>query len=237
MESDVMPGATRARTNESALGHGAPGTRYLLAAGAIVGPFYLAVGLAQALVREGFDLARHPLSVLANGPGGWIQTANFVLSGIMVIAAAVGFRRVLGPGARALSWFLWIFGASMLAAAVFPADPVDGFPIGTPEGFPTSISTAGLLHFIAGALGFTALGVSGFVAARVMSRRNVPSLARLSLFSGLAVLLGFFGGFALAGILPGTAGIWFAVVVGWAWLSILSLHSYRVTSLNGARSR
>ena len=230
MRSDVLPGATPSPTNESAFGRSDPGTRYMLGAGVIVGPFYLAVGVIQALVRDGFDLARHPLSVLANGPGGWIQTANFVLSGVMVLAAAVGFRRVLGPKARALSWFLGIFGASMLAAAVFPADPVDGFPIGTPEGFPTSISTAGLVHFIAGALGFTSLGVSCFFAARAMSRRNVRSLARLSLFSGLAILLGFFGGFALAGILPGTAGIWFAVVVGWAWLTVMSLHLYRVTS-------
>jgi hypothetical protein len=90
----------------------------------------------------------------------------------------------------------------------------------------------GLVHFIAGALGFTSLGVSCFVAARAMSRRNARSLARLSLFSGLAILLGFFGGFALAGILPGTAGIWFAVVVGWAWLTLLSLHLYRVTAPN-----
>ena len=29
--------------------------------------------------------------------GGWVQTANFVLTGLMVLAAAVGFARVLGP--------------------------------------------------------------------------------------------------------------------------------------------
>ena len=37
----------------------------LLLWGVVAGPFYLTVGLAQALLREGFDLARHPLSVLA----------------------------------------------------------------------------------------------------------------------------------------------------------------------------
>src|SRR5262245_4765971 len=101
----------------------------------VVGPFYLAVGLLQALVRDGFAFSRHPLSVLANGPGGWVQTANFVLSGAMVIAAAVGIGRVL-PGWRAGRVFLAAFGASMLVAAVFPADPMDGFPAGTPLGPP-----------------------------------------------------------------------------------------------------
>jgi hypothetical protein len=196
----------------------------LLRWGVLAGPFYLVVGLGQALLREGFDFARHPLSVLANGSLGWIQTANFVLSGVMVIAAAVGIRRVLGPKSRALKWCLVGYGAGMLMAAIFPADPVDGFPPGTPTGPPTSISTTGLMHFVAGALTFTLLGVSGLVGAWTMMRRQNASLAALSLFSGLAVLIGFFGGiFSPIGI----AGIWFAVVVGWAWLSVLSLQLQR----------
>lgn len=219
--------ATPERTNEAGLRRGAAFTRSLLRLGMIVGPFYLAVGLIQAVVRDGFDLARHALSHLANGPGGWIQTANFVLSGLMVLAAAVGFGRVLGPTSRAVSWFLGGFGASMIVAAVFPADPADGFPVGTPMGFPTSISTPGLVHFVAGALGFACLAVSCFFAAWTMSRRNTPTFARLSLLCGLAVVLGFFGGFAIPGLFPGTLGIWFGVVVGWAWLAVMSLHLYR----------
>jgi len=210
-----------------AFDRGAAVTRSLLGYGVVAGPFYLALGLAQALVRDGFDFARHPLSVLANGPGGWVQTANFVLTGLMVLAAAAGFRRVLGPGSRALAGFLGAFGAAMIVAAVLPADPVDGFPVGTPAGYPTSISTAGMVHFVAGTLGFVSLAVSCFLAARVMSRRGTPSLARLSLFSGLAVVLGFFGGAALGGGPAGIAGIWFSVVVGWAWLAVMSLHLYR----------
>jgi hypothetical protein len=206
-------------------GHDTAVTRYLLLCGVIGGPFYLAVGLIQAFVREGFDLGRHPLSVLANGPGGWVQTANFALTGLMVLAAAVGFRRVLGPKSRAVTWFLGGFGAAMIVAAVFPADPVDGFPPGTPKGFPTSISTTGLVHFIVGSLGFTFLAISCFFAGWAMSRRSVSSLALLSLLCGLAVVVGFFGGM----VLPiGILGIWFAVVAGWAWLSVMSLRLNRL---------
>ncbi len=201
-------------------------TRSLLRCGIIAGPFYLAVGLAQALIRDGFDLARHPLSVLANGSGGWIQTANFVLTGAMVIAAAIGLRRALAPASRLMSGCLGVYGLCMIAAAIFPADPVDGFPIGTPEGFPTTISTPGLLHFMFGTLGFIALAVSCYLAARALSRHGIVSLARWSRLAGHTVVLGFFGGM----VLPiGVAGIWLAVVVGWVWLTALSRHLSRNT--------
>lgn len=215
--------------NRAATGTGGavPGTaltRALLAGGIAAGPFYLAIGVAQALTREGFDFGRHPLSVLANGPGGWIQVANFLVTGILVSGAAAAFARVPGPRMRALTWCLGAFGASMIVAAFCPADAMDGFPPGTPLGPPTTISTTGLLHFAAGALGFAFLGVSGLVAARSMARRNAASVSRLSLLAGLVVLVGFFGGIALP---IGIAGIWIAVVVGFAWLSTLSRHLLR----------
>ena len=199
-------------------------TPSLLRCGMMAGPCYLVVGVAQGLLRDGFDFARHPLSVLANGPGGWIQTANFVLTGVMVVAAAVGFRRALGPKSRGVTWFLGLYGVAMIAAAVFPADPVDGFPPGTPLGFPTSISTTGLIHFISGALAFTFLAVSCFCGAWTMWRRRMAPLALLSLFSGLVVAIGFFGGIVLP---VGILGIWAAVVVGWAWLTAMSFRLSR----------
>lgn len=224
MGSDASTGARREKIRKSEGMGAASRTRTLLRCGMLAGPFYVAVGLIQAFVRNGFDLARHPLSLLANGPGGWVQTANFVIVGLMVIAAAVGLRRALGPRSRTVKWYLSGFGASMILAAIFPADPVDGFPAGTPEGFPTSISTQGVLHFVAGTLGFVSLAVSCFFAARTLSVRNESVPARLSFFSGLIVLVGFFGGPALGSSSAATLGIWLSVIVGWAWLAILSAH-------------
>ena len=226
MESNIRAGRAAQRAASAGFDRSAAVTRSLLGYGVVVGPFYLAVGLIQAFMRDGFDLARHPLSLLANGPGGWVQTANFVVSGLMVVAAAVGFARVLGPTSRAVTWFLGAFGVSMLAAAILRADPVDGFPIGTPLGMPTSISPMGMGHFIAGMTGFVSLAISCFLAARAMSRRNAKGMARFSLFSGLGIVLGFFGGF-IPGVSLGTAGIWFSVVLGWIWLAVLSRHLYR----------
>lgn len=229
MDSDAWKSAFPVGASVEGLDRRAAVTRSLLGVGVLVGPFYLTVGLMQAFVRDGFDLKRHALSHLANGPGGWVQTANFVLSGLMVLAAAVGIARALHPRYRVGSWFLGGFGASMLVASVFPADPMLGFPAGTPEGYPTSISTRGLVHFIAGTLGFVSLAVSCFLAAVAMSRRKASALARISFFAGLAVPIGFFGGAALTGNAAGIAGIWISVVVGWVWLAVMSLHLRRAT--------
>ena len=215
-------------TDNKTLDRSAAVTRSLLGYGIIVGPIYLLVGIAQGLVREGFSFARHALSVLANGPGGWVQVANLAVCGLMVIAAAIGIQRVIRLQSRATSWFLGAFGASMVLSAIFRADPMDGFPPGTPLGMPTTISMAGGLHFLFGALGFIAWGVSAILASRAMKRRDEPGLARFSLVAGLVIIIGFFGTVFIPGV-GGVAGIWLSVVAGWTWLAVLSKHLYRVS--------
>ena len=42
-------------------------------------------------------LSPHPLSLLSLGDLGWIQIANFVVTGLLVTACAIGMRRVLHP--------------------------------------------------------------------------------------------------------------------------------------------
>jgi hypothetical membrane protein len=208
-------------SNELADHRSTPTTRPLLRCGVVVGVLYLAVGVIQGLVRDSFDFRRHALSHLANGPGGWVQTANLAVCGLMVIGAAIGIARVLPS--RAAGWLLGCFGAGMVVASIFPTDPVDGFPPGTPLGVPTTMSTSALIHLASGAIGFVTLAAACFVVARAMSRRKQPSMARLSFVCGLAVLIGFFAPVAIpdAGS-AGIAGIWFAVVVGWAWLAVTS---------------
>ena len=191
----------------------------------LVGALYLATGLIQGFVRDGFDFRRHALSHLANGTGGWVQTANFVVCGLMVIGAAFGISRVLRS--RAAGWLLGCYGFSMIAAAIFPTDPVDGFPPGTPQGVPATLSTSGLVHLAAGAIGFMTLAAACFVVARAMSRRKESPLARLSFICGLVVVIGFFAPVAIPGGSAGIAGIWLAVVVGWAWLAVTSTHLAR----------
>jgi hypothetical protein len=48
----------------------------LLMCGIVAGPLFLAVWFVHAVTREGFDLTRHPMSLLSLGDLGWIQIAN-----------------------------------------------------------------------------------------------------------------------------------------------------------------
>jgi hypothetical protein len=71
------------------------------------------------------------------------------------------------------------------------------------------------------------LAAACFVVARAMSRRKESPLARLSFICGLVVVIGFFAPVAIPGGSAGIAGIWLAVVVGWAWLAVTSTHLAR----------
>ena len=56
-------------------------TRALLACGAVAGPMYVTVTMAEALTRDGFDLRQHRFSWLTTGDLGWIHQANMVQVG------------------------------------------------------------------------------------------------------------------------------------------------------------
>lgn len=225
MVTNVLAGAAPARNG--GFDRRAAITRSLLGWGLVVGPFYFVVSLAQAFVREGFDLSRHPLSALANGTGGWVQTLNLAASGLMVIVAAIGFRRVLVTKAGRVTWAMMGFGLGMIVAAAFPMDPADGFPVGTPEGMPTSVTTSGIVHFAAAGLGFMSLAVSSLFTAAAMRRRRQPALSWFSLFAGIAIPVCFVGGIMFPG--PGIIGVWLSVITQFVWIAVMALHLYRVS--------
>jgi hypothetical membrane protein len=207
-------------------------TRSLLGYGVIAGPIYIAVSVAQGLARDGFDFTRHEWSLLANGPWGWIQMVNLVVTGLMVLAAAVGFHRRMttGTGSRWAPRLLAVYGVSLVAAGIFTADPMLGFPVGTPEGGPVNPSLPGILHMAAGGVGFLALIVATFVLARRFFGEGRRKHAALTVATGIIFLAGF------AGIASGSASAVLnlaftaAVVLVWAWLSATSVHLYRVRS-------
>lgn len=70
-------------------------TKALLACGVAAGLLFLLVFSTQALVRPEFRFTRSEPSLLSLGPLGWIQIANSIIGGLLVIAGALGMRRVL----------------------------------------------------------------------------------------------------------------------------------------------
>jgi hypothetical protein len=184
---------------------------------------YVIVGLAQILTREGFDWTRHALSLMSNGAWGWVQVANFLLSGLLILAGAAGLRRTLstGRGRTAGPLLIAIYGLGLIGAASFSADPALGFPPGTSDEPPAVITTHGLLHFVSGGIGFLGLIAACFVLAARFRGEGRSSWMWFSLATGVL----FFAGFA--GIASGAqsrtlvVAFYLAVLLAWTWLSAL----------------
>lgn len=143
------------------------GTGRLLLGGVVAGPLFLAVWWVQALTRDGFDPTTHPLSLLSLGGPGWIQITNFVVTGALYVACAVGMRRVLHPG-RGGTWgpgLVGALGVGLVVSGVFVTDAGAGFPEGGPAGAPV-LSWHGALHGVGFALAFGATTVGALVFAR-----------------------------------------------------------------------
>lgn len=164
-------------------------TRALLACGVVSGPLFVLVALAQALTRDGFDLRRQPISLLSLGDLGWLQITNFVLSGALAMAFAVGMRRTSGVASgRWAPLLVAIYGAGMIAGGAFLPDPALGYPIGTADGIPDQFSWHGTVHAIAPPVTFVALIAACFVLARRFTAARHPAWAVYSTVTGLAAL-------------------------------------------------
>lgn len=225
------PSSTRGRADDSsrACTHRERVTKSLLGFGIIAGPFYVTVSLIQAALRDGFDLTRHAWSQLANGPGGWVQVVNLMLSGAMVVAAAVGYRNALseGVGRRWVPRLLAGYGLGLILAGIFPTDPMAGFPVGTPDGPPVAPSLNGLLHLVFAGLGFVALIAAAFVLARRFHRQGRTARAAWSAMTGAAFAAAFVGLSSGSSSPAVVLAFVAAVILAWFWLSATSLHLYR----------
>jgi hypothetical membrane protein len=204
-------------------------TRSLLAYGVVAGPVYVGVSLAQAFTRDGFDVSRHAWSLLANGPFGWIQVANLAFTGLATIAFAVGLRRALHPG-RGARWAPRLvagYGAGMLAAAVFRADPAFGFPAGTPDG-PGAVTWHGMLHLTCAGIGFLCLVAACFVVAGRYAAEGRRGWAAYSRITGVAFLAGFAG--VTTGLPALNLAFVAAVIAAWTWVAAVAVDRYRTAA-------
>ncbi len=195
-----------------------PATRALLAGAAVAGPLFLSAGLIQGLTRDGFNFTRNALSQLSLGDLGWIQVATFLLTGILVIAGAVGMRQALrdAPGGTWAPRLIGVFGASFLLAGAFTADPGAGFPAGTAESRTASLSTHGAIHMFSGMVGYLALCAALLVLARHFVCQNRRGWAVASRIVPAGVLAGFVGSSATVMAFTAGAGL------GLLWLTVVT---------------
>ncbi|QVQ50022.1 DUF998 domain-containing protein [Spiractinospora alimapuensis] len=121
------------------------GTRRLLACG-LLAPLFVVVILVEGALRPDYASAHRFGSELALGERGWVQIANFVVTGMLVLAFSAGVRRTLAGGrAGVVAPVLGvIFGLCLIVGGVFVTDPKPGYPAGSTG--VSEPSLAGTIH-------------------------------------------------------------------------------------------
>lgn len=164
----VVVGLIRSMVND----HERRSTRVWLFCG-IAGPaLFLLVFHLDAVTRPGYDLWRHGPSLLMTGDRGWLQVTNFVVTGLLMVACAVGLRQAVRTG-RGSVWgplLVAAYGIGMICTGWFRTDPEEGYPPGTPwdrlPGWNYPSSWQHGVHTLSVLVMFTAATAACFVFAR-----------------------------------------------------------------------
>jgi hypothetical protein len=209
-------------------------TRRLLRYGDAAGPVFAAVFLLEGAMRDSYRPLRHPVSSLALGPRGWIQTANFAVAGTLFLAGAAGLTRAGEAVAsdRAAPALIGAAGEGLIASAVFTTDPVSGYPPGTPEAL-THPSRTGTAHNLAAIPVFVGLPAAALAYGWQSWRSGQRRFGLYSAASGLTMLttMGLAGaGFGQSPRLVSLGGLFqrVSIITGFAWVTALSAQALRI---------
>lgn len=102
-------------------------------AGIIGSILFFVVSMIDGFLHPNYSTLNEPISNLgAIAPNAWIQNANFLLSGLLLVIFAIGFFRLLRPivrkwGVIVSTFFLLLTGVCLALASVFPTD-IPGYP-------------------------------------------------------------------------------------------------------------
>jgi hypothetical protein len=214
----------------------------LLLGGALAGSLFTLVWFVEGIRRPGYEPTRHPISALSLGESGWIQIANFIVTGLLTVALALGVWKA-NQGQGASMWepiLLGIVGLGFLGTGFFVTDPMNGYPPGTPPVLLPPTAT-GVLHVLFASLIF-GLPSACFVFARRFDKqgeRHWALYSRVTAISFIIVYLIGMAGFLQAPGLVNAAGLYqrISVSIGLAWMTLLPIHLLKQTNPRPASAR
>ncbi|MFI7520138.1 DUF998 domain-containing protein [Micromonospora globbae] len=205
-----------------------------LICGTAAGPLFVLSLLIQGATRDGYDPLRHPVSSLALGHHGWVQTATFLVAGVLTAVLAVGLRRTLprGPGRLWGPLFVGVWALGLVGAGLFTTDPVSGYPPGSPDRLPAYSSTHAALHDGVSLLAFIAIMGACIVFTRRFVAGNQWRWAFYSATTAAVVLVALGlsnAAFAQSQNLVAFGGLFqrIVIVAAWLWLTLLAWKTYR----------
>ena len=209
-----------------------------LACGATAGPLFVSSFTAIGAKRAGYDWRRHAVSSLADGPGGWLQRANFIVTGSLFCIAAHGLalspNQIVGP--RVVPALTFGVGAGLIGSGLFVTDPVAGYPP-LPSGHdqtdrtqPVAPSREGTLHNLCAVPIFAGIPIAALTCAASAARTTAYRWGSYSAGSAIAMTStsALFGAaFGGAPRLAGHGGLLqrVSIATGFGWLSALSLRA------------
>ncbi|HVM96997.1 MAG TPA: DUF998 domain-containing protein [Candidatus Acidoferrales bacterium] len=200
-------------------------TRGLLACGAVAGPTYVAVTIAEAMTRNGFDLRQHRFSWLTTGDLGWIHQSSMVLVGVLTVLLAVGVMRIVRAG-RNTSWgprLLGLFGVAYIVGGLFRADAVVGFPPGTTEEM-VHTTWHGAVQNASRSASSLLLIATSLVFARWFADAGHRGLAW---FYAATIPAAFVALTGLGLVIGGNPVALAFLMTPWIWVTALAVHFYR----------
>ncbi len=210
-----------------------------LACGVAAGPFFVSSFTAIGAQRAGYDWRRHAVSSLAVGRGGWLQRANFIVTGSLFCIAARGVARSPKQTrvSRVVPALTFGAGGGLIGSGLFVTDPVAGFPPSRGDHdeaarAPSVVPTReGTLHTLCAIPVFAGIPVAALTCATFAMREGQYSWASYSAGSAIAMTsaFGLFGAaFGGAPRLAGRGGVMqrVSIATGFGWLSVLSLRAF-----------
>ncbi len=197
----------------------------LLFCGAVAGPLFVVVFLIEGALRANYDVLRQPVSALAIGNRGWVQQANFIVVGILMLAYAFGLNMALAAygGSFWVPFLVGLYAIGLVGAGIFVTDRT-GIASNAPA--PQKRDVAGAIHDLCSVIVFIPLFIVCFVCAHLFAASGSWGWELYSITTGILFGVGFIlfaKGFAknekFAGLLQRLT-----IAIGWLWLALVAAH-------------
>jgi hypothetical membrane protein len=135
--------------------------RRLAAWAGIIGPvLFVAVFTIEGWLRPGYEPLKMYVSALSLGPRGWIQMANFILLGLLLLVFTIGVAAEFRDGKASRGGLILL---AIIAVLFIVSGPFRMDPMFTPA---NQVTVHGTIHGISGAIIFVLMPISCFVYLR-----------------------------------------------------------------------